>query len=519
MKRNHMLSQGMTTELKVGLFTVAALATLGSFVVVLDGNPFQESKSEFHTILDNVGGVGERTQVRVSGVSVGEVTSIEILPKGAKVNFRVDAKVSIPQGSIIELRSRGILGDVFLEIVRKEGSTEMMPKGSLIPKVKEFNDMSSLMNSLGSIAEDIKLVSSTLSKVLGTENGKNSLQNILANIESITSDTRNIIATEKENVHRIVDNLRQATESVNAILLRNDGKIDEIMGTVQAAMTDMRSFTGELKGMVTGPNKGRLDSIIASIDSSMGNIREASSKVQLIVDKVEKGEGTLGQLVSKDDTANDIRSTLKSIQEVIKPAAKLRIDVDYKNEYRFADNTPLGRFGNHFNVKMSTRPDKFYLLGVSDSPSSREVKSVERNTSANGQKVTEVERVSESRGKLRFNAQFSKRFEPIGVRFGLFESYAGVAGDLYLFSDMVNASVEVFNFGDDKYEGDDSTKGFARVKAYSNVFVTPNIYLTGGADNIGRTPKPTAFFGAGLRFSDDDLKSVFGAASLSTLAK
>jgi phospholipid/cholesterol/gamma-HCH transport system substrate-binding protein len=179
-----MLSQGITTELKVGLFTVAALATLGALVVVLDGNPFGQQAQHFHTILDNVGGVGERTQVRTAGVAVGEVENIEILPKGAKVNFRIASNVKIPKGSIIELRSRGILGDVFLEIVRKEDATESLAEGSLIPKVKEFNDMSSLMNSLGSIAEDIKLVTTTLSKVLGTENGKNSLQNILANIES-----------------------------------------------------------------------------------------------------------------------------------------------------------------------------------------------------------------------------------------------------------------------------------------------------------------------------------------------
>ena len=513
-----MLTQGITTELKVGLFTIAALATLGTLVVVLDGNPFSERAQTFHTILDNVGGVGERTQVRTAGVAVGEVVSIEILPKGAKVNFRIASHVKIPKGSIIELRSRGILGDVFLEVVRKEDSTEALEPGSLIPKVKEFNDMSSLMNSLGSIAEDIKQVSSTLSKVLGTENGKNSLQNILANIEAITSDTRNVIAEEKDNVRRIVENLKSATEAVNSILLRNDGKIDQVIATVQSSMSDMKAFTGELRGMVTGPNKGRLDSIIASIDDSMSNIRDASSKVQLIVDKVEKGEGTLGQLVAKDDTANDIRSTLKSIQDVLKPATRLRIDVDYKNEYRLQNQEALGRFGNHFNVRLSTRPDRFYLLGISDSPASRKVTTTTPTTTADGKTVV-VERVSEDRDKLRFNAQFAKRFDAVGVRFGLFESYAGIAGDLYLFSDKVSSSIEVFNFGDDKVQGEGSTKGVARVKAYSNVFVTPNIYVTGGADNIGRTPRPTAFFGAGLRFSDDDLKSVLGAASLSTLAK
>ena len=379
--------------------------------------------------------------------------------------------------------------------------------------------MGSLMSSLGSIADDVKTVSSSLSKVLGTDNGRTSLQNILANIEAITSDARNIIGTEKENVRQVIANLRSSTGRIDSMLERNDGRIDEVIRTVQLSMQDVRSFTTELKGMVTGPNKGRMESIIASIDDSMSNIREASNKVQLIVDKVEKGEGTLGQLVSKDETANDIRSTLKSIQEVLKPATKLKIDIDYKGEVRADKFDNLGRFGNHFNVRLYTRPDRFYLLGISDSPASRKATTVTTERSADGKTVKEIEQVGEDRNKLRYNAQFSKRFDAFAVRFGLFESYAGIAGDLYLFSDKVNASLEMFNFGDDAVQGPGSTKGFARVKAYSNVFLTPNVYLTGGADNIGRTPKPTAFVGAGLRFSDEDLKAVIGAAALSNLAK
>gem|GEM_PF-472815 len=517
-----MLTRNVTTELKVGLFTVAALGVLGTLVVTLEGNPFTKRSSEFYTVLDNVGGVGQRTQIRTSGVQVGEVTSIDILPKGARVNFKVSAAVAMPKGSYIELRSKGILGDVYLEIVRAENAKENLKSGDMIPKMKDASDMNALMASLGSIATDVKTVSATLSQVFGTQDGKNSLQNIVKNIEAITADTRNVVATQKDSVARIVENLRASTDRVNALLERNDARVDEVIRSVASSMADVKAFTSELRGMVTGPNKGRLENIIASVDDSMNNIRQASAKVQLIVDKVEKGEGTLGQLVAKDDTANDIRSTLKSIKDVLSPATRLKIEVDYKGEVRSEDYAALGRFGNHFNVRLSTRPDRYYLLGISDSPGGRKITetTVQPGTATNGNtRTVEIERTPENRQRLRFNAQFAKRFDAVGVRFGLFETYAGVAGDLYLFSDRVGASVEVFNFGNDKFNGEDSTKGIARVKAYSNVFVTPNIYVTGGADNIGRTPRPVAFIGAGLRFTDEDLKAVIGAASISSMAK
>jgi phospholipid/cholesterol/gamma-HCH transport system substrate-binding protein len=508
----------VTTELKVGLFTVVALTAIGALVLTLEGNPFASRAQKFNTVLQNVGGVGPRTQVRTSGVQVGEVESIDILPKGAKVNFRVNGSIKIPKGSYIELRSRGILGDVYLEIVRNEESKEELESGAQIPQMKEFNDMGTLMSSLGSIAQDLQNVSRTLAKVFGTGDGQSTLQSIVSNVEKITADARDLVSNQKDNIALTLEALRESMSKVNALLGKHDGRIDDIMLAVADASKDMKIFSAELRKIMTGENKNRVENIIAALDDSMQSVRQATSKVQLIVDKVEKGEGTLGQLVSRDDTANELKTTLKSVQELLKPAAKLRVEVDYKGELRLADKTQyVGETGNHFNLRLATRPDRYYLLGVSDSPQGRNISEVRRTVTKDslGAEVTREETVSsEDRSRIKYNVQFAKRFDNVGVRFGLFESYAGVAGDLYLFSDRFSTSVEVFQFGEDPSQAENRSKGKARIKGYANLFVTPNIYFTGGADNIGRSPKPIQFIGAGLRFSDDDLKAVIGAAAL-----
>lgn len=512
-----MFERTVTTELKVGLFTLCALAALGGIVVTLEGNPFATRAQKFHTLLQNVGGVGARTQVRTSGVQVGEVESIDILEKGAKVNFRVNGSVRIPKGSYIELRSRGILGDVYLEIVRNEDNKDNAENGSQIPQMKEFNDMGTLMSSLGSIAQDLQTVSRTLAKVFGGGEGQSTLQSIVTNVEKITEEARGLITGQKENIAATLAAMRESVSRVNALIGRHDGRIDDIMLAVADASKDMQLFSAELRKIMTGENKGRIENIVAALDESMKNVRQATNKVQLIVDKVEKGEGTLGQLVSKDDAAVELRNTLKSVQEILKPAAKLKVEVDYKGELRNGNTRYIDSAGNHFNLRLATRPDRYYLLGISDSPQSRRI-TEERTTvtkDASGADISRQEvTTSEDRPRIKYNVQFAKRFDTLGVRFGLFESYAGVAGDLYLFSDRLSTSVEVFQIGEDQTQADYKSKGLARVKGYANVFVTPNVYITGGADNIGRTPKPIAFFGAGLRFTDDDLKAVIGAAAL-----
>lgn len=507
-----------TTEFKVGIFTLITFVVIGVIAFTLEGNPFGNNTISYYTDLENVGGVGPRTQVRTNGVPVGEVTNIEILDDGARVHLEVAEDLQILKGSYIELRSRGILGDVYLEIVRvkDQNSQDVIPVGGLIPKAKEVDDLNALMSSIGSIAKDIKTVSHTLKNVIGNEEGQSSLKNILSNIEEITSSTKEFVRTETQSVATLISNLNDASDRINSILERNDARIDELMVAAMDATEDVRAFAAELSQLVSGENQDRFARIVASVDASMEDLRIASSKVQLIVDKVERGEGTIGQLVTKDDTANDIRQTLKEVQEVLRPATKLEIAVDYKGEVRSSEDN--GRFGNQFNFLFSTRPDRFYLLGLSDSAASEEIVRKTVRTDPNNPDIRQEEsEIIRDKPKIRFNAQFAKRFSFFGVRFGLFESSAGVASDVYLFGDRLSATLEAFNFGDDPDSAlRADTKGFARVKSYANVFLTPNVYLTGGADNILRESGPYGFLGLGLRFTDNDIKSLFGAAALSS---
>jgi phospholipid/cholesterol/gamma-HCH transport system substrate-binding protein len=513
-----MFSGAFSSEFKVGVFTLAALAVITLIAFTLEGNPFGAGRTRYYTDLENVGGVGPKTQVRTSGVPVGEVTKLEIQDFGARVFFEITGDIRINEGSYIELRSRGILGDVYLEIVREQGDANAKPikPGGLIPKVKEMDDLNALMSSIGSIAKDIKTVSNTLKNVLGNEEGQSSLKNIVDNIEVITQDTRAFVANESKQISSLIASMKASSDRIGQILERNDARVDELMDAAALAGQDLRDFAGELKQLVAGENKDRLNRILASVDVSMENLRLASDKVQLIVDKVQRGEGTIGQLVAKDDTANDLRQTLKEVQEVLRPATKLQIAVDYKGEVRHKDS--LGRFGNHFNLLMSTRPDRYYLLGVADSPASEKiVRRAQRTDPNNPNIVIEDTETIRDKPQIRFNAQFAKRFNFFGVRFGLFESSAGVASDLYFFKNRVSASLEAFNFGDNPESTlREDTKGYVRLKSYANFFVTPNVYLTGGADNMLRDPGPLGFVGLGLRFSDDDIKSLFGAAALSS---
>jgi phospholipid/cholesterol/gamma-HCH transport system substrate-binding protein len=191
--------------------------------------------------------------------------------------------------------------------------------------------------------------------------------------------------------------------------------------------------------------------------------------------------------------------------------------VDYQGQYNRDETTQ-----HHFNLQFKTRPDRFYILGMSQGnyreidTTTETLQATEDFDSANSP-VRTKESIRE-RPELRINLQIAKRWYNAQLRFGMFESTGGMAADFFLFKDKLKYTVEVFDFAG-KY---DNTRAVARVRTYLSMLFFDHIYLVAGVDDATRkdpntgkvSDKPNAFIGAGMNFNDDDLKALFGAASL-----
>ena len=54
--------------------------------------------------------------------------------------------------------------------------------------------------------------------VLGSEKGKNSIANIVENIEGLTKSINDISTNNKNDIRVIVQNIRDVTDSLNAVI-------------------------------------------------------------------------------------------------------------------------------------------------------------------------------------------------------------------------------------------------------------------------------------------------------------
>ena len=291
-------------------------------------------------------------------------------------------------------------------------------------------------------------------------------------------------------------------------------ELDDNRADLRATMGNIRNVSNVLTTIINDANKEKINRIIAAFDDSMGEFQGASKSIRLISDRIEQGEGTIGKLINDDETITELQSAIKDIREIMAPATKLVVGIDYHMEGR-KDKTST----NYFNVVLKTRPDRFYLLGVADADYAIEDTTTVAGTAEDTEELKTGARsikYTNKKPELRVNLQMAKRWYAMQLRFGLFESEGGLATDLYAWKDKIRFSFEAFDWKLTKNE----ERRVAHLKTYVSILFFNHIYAMVGIDDITRLEEGEAaddlnyFAGAGFSFTDSDLKAVFGTAAL-----
>lgn len=107
-----------TRDFIVGLFVLAGLLAVGYLSAQIGGVSYLgEGGFELVAVFDDVGGLSERSPVKISGVKVGQVSSIGLDDDlRARVSLDLDPRIQLPIDSSAAIRTAGLLGDQFVSL-------------------------------------------------------------------------------------------------------------------------------------------------------------------------------------------------------------------------------------------------------------------------------------------------------------------------------------------------------------------------------------------------------------------
>lgn len=115
------LSHARTTaarDLAVGVFVLVGLLAIAYLTLRIGGVSLSNGDGVvMFATFDDIGGLSARSPVRIAGVKVGRVESIELDEDlRARVRLRVDADLALSVDSAAAIRTSGLLGDQFIAL-------------------------------------------------------------------------------------------------------------------------------------------------------------------------------------------------------------------------------------------------------------------------------------------------------------------------------------------------------------------------------------------------------------------
>ncbi|MCK5598468.1 MCE family protein [bacterium] len=420
----------MGKEIKIGLFATFVIIVMAWFIITISN--YQIKKRNYKVLVDfsYVGGLDSGTPVRLSGVKIGSVAKVYIHDAHPRVLMEIQRGIRINKEALIYINSLGIIGEAYVEITIGDPSAgyhEENAKG-LILTGRDAVSMGDLIFNLNDFS--LKL-------------GK-------------FEETIMLINESLDGLNKGMD---KAFAQIDRLVKPLEGSTDDIVDMISNA----KSMLSKFNKLLDNPN----------IDDAIDNLNIAGKKFNLVMDetlpaieKLNKGEGTLGKLLNDDK----LHKRLTSLSEELETALAKGKELQFWWYGDLVSDRALSAFDGNLNFEFYPAKNRFYSFGISKIGS----------------------------GDAKLNATLNVVLNRFVISAGITEETPAI-GLGYNFTERSRLRLETFHWD----------QGFNAL----NLRISFRQYIKWAGINLtfdDLIHSPAVKFGLSIRFREEDFKYLFG---------
>ncbi|MEM6730096.1 MAG: MlaD family protein [Myxococcota bacterium] len=506
------------TPLVVGLVTVVAASGLGWFLLATSEDQYSDSATyPIYADFSDASGIRWKTRVQINGIDVGKIDGVSHV-RGpdrrlvARVKIRLLKEYEVYANASIKKAAESLLGDYRLDLDPGTPDAQKLEEGGIIANVQSLSDLDAIQSELKTVATNVNRVTESLARVLSGPEGEGSLKQILASVErSMTAmeRTTETVATTLERNERNLNNMLANLARFSGTLGKvsgDDGELEQIIENLTAMTENMKTISRDVSGMVNNEN---LDEDRASIRDTLDKLDETIGALASVTQKIDEGKGTAGRIINDDKLINDIEQTVSDAGELVGGLSRLQAEVELRSEWTQPFDATTEQVDaavkSTLGFRLFPRPDKYYLLELISDP--RGVQTRTQFTTEEGGDTGLREVTTTEFNRLRFSAQFAKRYYDLTLRFGIMESTGGIGANVHFLEDSLEFRFDAFDFTRTN-PSDANDDFFPRLRGFGMYEVFPHLWVQAGLDDPFNPGLRTYFMGGVLRFTDDDLRSI-----------
>ncbi|MBE0566622.1 MAG: MCE family protein [Krumholzibacteria bacterium] len=273
-------------EVQVGIVTIASLMVLLIGMMWLKDASVGGGMNRFQVDFPTVEGlqVGDRIQAR--GIRAGQVEDYEVMDGFVRVSIKLDEEIDLREDAAFTLGTKGIVGEVVIEILPGEGAAVHeghIFKGRTAATITQMTDVA------GNSLEEFRQLTTQL----------------------------NDLVTEIRGQGKVVETLAQA----NTTLARLDGSIAENRAAMAATLANLQEASADLRELMASGTVdsafGSAASAAARADTLLAGLGATARRLDLIVAKLDEGEGSAALLLNDAALYQRADSTMTSLQRLL----------------------------------------------------------------------------------------------------------------------------------------------------------------------------------------------------------
>ena len=360
-----------SVQLKVGLVVIIGVVLLVILIVNAANSPWSVSGELLRVSFNNAGDLRVGAKVQLAGVQVGKVTSVELNQDGTRVEVQMrvkDAFQRLRQGCQVKVGVIGFVGEAYIHLTNGPVGNPNLKPADLPLIGKDPLDLSELAtrgdnivrqgtqflesanqfmeanqeNLSASIVEMRALIEQTsraLTEVVGATD------EAIQNLNRIVQENDFRLAQTYRRFNRLMDRLESDTllissqigdinRAVLELVDRNSSPVEQIVADLQTSATNFRQLsqqldqnlaelTAELSDLIAQSKEviatetPKVDQLLENFTSAIQGLDGLRDNVNQLLHTTQHGEGSIAQLLTEPDALNEMRHTMKTVDETM----------------------------------------------------------------------------------------------------------------------------------------------------------------------------------------------------------
>lgn len=246
-----------------------------------------------------VAGLNVGAPVRLAGMEIGEVRDLRLEDEYVIARLWVRKTAKIPKTANITINTLGLIGERYVEIDVQEIKPPFLSPNEEIRGVDPVATARIYLQSaelIDSIKESINQINALLRDRSFQDNVSAAFSEIsrfLENLNALLSQSSKNIRASNRDLAETMKNVRELTY--------------ELKTTLPATVKQINTTYSKIDGLA--------EELSDTLPAVLNSLTSATDKLQKLLERVEKGEGSLGKFINDEELYNNMNEFSRKIKE------------------------------------------------------------------------------------------------------------------------------------------------------------------------------------------------------------